>query len=303
MEYERIAFDQPLYGTVNVVRVGDTLVDTGHPAPDLRADTVAALDDGPLSGVERVVLTHPHIDHVGGSETLPELTDLPHTVYEGATDVLHDFTAYVPEARAEMTERTRGVLDDDAPTQDAYFPLREYADEAVAVERVVSDGDTVRLGDYDCTVVHTPGHSAQHMALYHEPSGVMLSGDIVSQNGHFMYAPLYCDTDDYVDSLERIRDLSPDVLVPGHGPVIDDPRAYVDDCLEKARAAEAGLRRYLDGRTESFYARDVARDVFGATESTMRFLTLVACEYLESLQREGVVTVDYRDDGALVRPA
>lgn len=302
MEYERIVFDQPLYGTVNVVRVGDTLVDTGHPAPDLSEATEAALDGGPLDGVERVVLTHPHTDHVGGSETIQELAALPHTVYEGAPDIIHDFTAYVPAARAEMTERTRGVLDDDSPTQDAYFPLREYLDEEVNVDRVVSDGDTVRVGEYDCEVVHTPGHSAQHMALYHEESGVMLSGDIVSQNGHFMYAPLYCNVSAYVASLERLLDISPEVLVPGHGPVIEDPREYIEDCLAKAHAAETGLRSFVEGREESFSAENVARDVFGATEETLRFLTLVACEYLEDLERDGLVTIDYREDGVLVRP-
>lgn len=303
MEFERHAVDQPLYGTVNVLRVGDALVDTGHMAPASREAVADALADGALAGVDRVVLTHPHSDHVGGSQAIPELAALPHTVYEGVPAIVRDFNDYLRTAHDEMRRRGAGLDVDEQRVLDAYFPTGDYAEEDVAIDRVVTDGDVVRVGDYDCEVLHTPGHSAQHMALWHEPSGTLLSADLVSQNGHFMYGPVHADVGEYLASLRRVRDLEPDRLVPGHGPVMDDALARIDDAIEKGEGALDGLREAVDRADGPVSTVDLAREVFDATEATVRFLNLVVCEYVEHLDAEGAVDLAYEPDGAVVRSA
>lgn len=300
MEYERFEFAQPLYGGVNVLRVGDTLVDTGHVAPACREAVCEALDDG-LAGVERVVLTHPHVDHVGGGQTLPELAGLPHVVPEGVPDILHDYTGYLRAARADMTRLLSGFDGHDESGFDVYFPLDvDYREDAVRVERAVGDGDQVRLGEYACEAAHTPGHSAQHVALWHEPSGTLLTGDLVSENGHFQYGPLYGDVGDYKDSLRRVRALDPDVLVPMHGPPVEDARARIEDCLAKARATERELLGWVEERGP-FYAREFAAGPLGAAEGVRPFLTLVTYEYARHLEERGELTVAVTDEGVRVR--
>lgn len=300
MEYERFEFAQPLYGGVNLLRVGDTLVDTGHVAPVCRGAVREAMDDG-LGGVDRVVITHPHVDHVGGSETLRELADLPHVVPEGVPDVLHDYRGYLRAARADMTRLLSGFDDHEASDFDRYFPLDvDYLEDAVRIDRVVGDGDAVGLGEFACEVVHTPGHSAQHVALWHEPSGTLLSGDLVSPNGHFQYGPLYGDVGDYKASLRRVRDLDPDVLVPMHGPPVEDARERVEDCLAKARATERKLLAWVDERAP-FYAREFAAGALGADGPVRPFLTLVTYEYARHLEAGGDLSVDVTGEGIRVR--
>ncbi|WP_336328659.1 MBL fold metallo-hydrolase [Halovenus sp. HT40] len=180
MDYERFELFQPHYGTVNVYRIGETLIDTGHPCQESRNSIRQALD-GSLDGIERIVLTHPHIDHVGGSLTIDRITNLPHTVFTGSDELLTKFDEYLRDARTEMAEFSSGLTEGKPEADDRYFPIDvSYATDSVNLDRVVTDGDTITLGPYDCEVVHTPGHSHQHMSLYHESSGVMLSGDIVS---------------------------------------------------------------------------------------------------------------------------
>lgn len=299
MDYERHVFEQPLYGTVNVYRVGDTLLDTGHVR---NRDAIAdALDGGALAGVDRVVLTHPHVDHVGGSQTIPELADLPHTVFEGVPAILRDYADYLREARDEMRTRTAGLNTDDEMVFESYFPLDDYAEAAIDIDRVVGDGDTVRLGSHDWEAVHVPGHSAQQMGLFHADSGTLFSADLVSTNGYFMYGPLHCDIGAYGDSLRRVRDLDPAVLVPGHGEVWGDAERRIADAIEKAERTVAAVRAVVTESDGAATAGTVAREVFGATDATVHFLTQVACEYLEHLADEGSVRVDYRDDGVVVR--
>lgn len=308
MEYERVELVQPRYGSVNVFRVGDTLVDTGHVCAESVDLLNAALDGGRLDGVDRVVLTHPHIDHVGGSMTVPEVTHLPHVVYEGADDLVASYTDYLVEAHRETADFSAGLgPDEDAeePQQvggDRYFPLDiEYAEDEVAIERVVRHGDTVHVGDYACEVVHTPGHSHQHMALYHAPSDVMFSGDIVSTNGHFMYGPVHWDVGEYKTGLRRIRERDPALLLPGHGGPMDDPAARVDDALAKAAQVEDAILTTVEAEGE-LPAHDLAVEALGATDATVGFLTNVVSAYAVHLAERGELDVDYRPY-VVARPA
>jgi glyoxylase-like metal-dependent hydrolase (beta-lactamase superfamily II) len=291
MEYERLELVQPHYGTVNAYRIGDTLVDTGHPCSDSRERVQAALSDS-LSGIERVVLTHPHIDHVGGSLTIDELSALPHTVFAGTDEILRGFDSYLRDARTEMAEFSSGLTNGEPSPDDEYFPVDiEYATDDVVIERVVSDGDTVTLGSYDCEVVHTPGHSHQHMSLHHEPSGVMLAGDIVSTNGHFMYGPIHWDIDEYRTGLRRIRERDPDLLLAGHGDPMDDPAERVADALEKVDRAERAVLQVV--REEGpVTAGEIATEALGATGMTVGFLSRVASAYAIHLAERGDIEIE-----------
>lgn len=301
MDIQRFEFPQPTWGPgVNVLRVGDTLVDTGHVRS---ADAVreALADPDRLGGVERVVLTHPHIDHVGGSQVVDELATLPHVTFEGVPSIIHEYPSYLSEARADMTRLLAGLGATESMWDD-YFPIdRDYRGARIEFEREAGDGDTVRLGEYELEVVHTPGHSAQHASFWHEPSSTCLPGDIVSENGHFMYAPLYCDIGDYKQSLRRLRALDADRLVPMHGPPMDDPRARIDDCLEKAEATERRLLDWLDERGP-FFARTFAMEVLGAEGAAVGFLTLVVHEYAVHLAERGECAVAVTDEGIEVSP-
>ena len=294
MDYERVELVHPHYGTVNVYRLGDTLVDTGHPCGASRERLASEVSDGALAGVERVVLTHPHIDHVGGTLTVPAVTDLPHVVFEGAEAVIRGFDAYVRRAREEMAELSAGLDDEPPEPDDRYFPVDvDYATDDVPIDGIVGPGDTVRLGPYECEVVHTPGHSSLHMSPYDAESGVMLSGDIVSTNGHFMYGPVHWDVGAYKTGLRRIRERDPDRLLPGHGDPMDDPRARVDDALAKAEAAESAILEALEVHG-TLDARELAVEAFGAGEESVAFLANVASVYAIHLDERGLVEVERR---------
>jgi glyoxylase-like metal-dependent hydrolase (beta-lactamase superfamily II) len=296
MDIQRFEFPQPTWGpSVNVLRLGETLVDTGHVrSADALAEALA--DPDRLGGVERVVLTHPHIDHVGGSQALDELAALPHVAIEGVPFIVHDYREYLLEARADMTRLCAGLGATDS-MWDSYCPVdREYHEERIEFERVLADGDTVRLGEYELDVLSTPGHSGQHASFWHEPSGTCLPGDIVSENGHFMYAPLYCDIGEYKRSLRRLRALEADRLVPMHGPPMENPRERIDDCLENAERTESRLLNWLDDRG-GFFAREFASDVLGAEGAAVGFLTMVVYEYARHLEERGECSVAVEGDG------
>jgi glyoxylase-like metal-dependent hydrolase (beta-lactamase superfamily II) len=298
MEYERLEVAQPQWGDVNVLRIGDTLVDTGHVAAVSRDAVREALTEGPLAGVERVLHTHPHIDHVGGSQTIEALADLPHIVPVGQTELLHDYTGYLRRARAEMTRLLAGFGVEEE-TWDTYFPLLDYAEGDIEVVRELEDGDRVELGTESLTAVSTPGHADPHLAFHHEPSGTLFSGDLVDPSGRFQYGPLLGDVGAYVESLRRVESLAPARLVPMHGPAMEDPAARVKTALADV---ERTVDRLLTRLTDSpFLVREFVVEDLGIDDFRVGYVTLTMYEYLRYLERRGECTVAVTEDGIRVR--
>lgn len=103
----------------------------------------------------------------------------------------------------------------------------------------IADGETVMTGAGPLEVLHTPGHSPDHIALWHADSQTLFVGDLL-QLGTTVFIPASSGGSlaDYLASLERLRRLSPARAWPAHGPVIDDPMALIDYYLDHRRQRE-----------------------------------------------------------------
>lgn len=299
MEFERVVVRQPVNGVpVNVLRVGDTLVDTGHMLEPSRPVVESELDGGRLAGIETVVLTHPHSDHIGGSQSIPSLAGLPHVVFTGMPEIMRNFNEYLARVREEITARTKG-LEDPSPMAEGYFANGEYYEDDIQIDRVVDDGDTVWMADEPFEVVDTPGHCAHHMSLYHSSSGTLFSGDLITRNG-FAYGPLTADIGAYEASLERVRPLEPEILVPGHGPPMDNPLEAIEDTLHTVREFKGAV---ADGLKEhgALSATDLVDLVFHCDSRNREFLTLIAGEYLLHLADNDSIAVEQTSEGLVGR--
>jgi len=111
----------------------------------------------------------------------------------------------------------------------------------------VADGQAVPAGDDVLRAVHTPGHAPDHLCFWHDESRTLFSGDLAVK-GTTVYIPtnLRGDLAHYLASLERVIALRPARLLPGHGPVIDDPeavlRGYIDHRREREQQILSALR-------------------------------------------------------------
>jgi glyoxylase-like metal-dependent hydrolase (beta-lactamase superfamily II) len=145
-----------------------------------------------------------------------------------------------------------------------------------------TDGQTV--GPF--SAVATPGHSADSVCLLF--GRVCFTGDTVLGEGSVFIAPGEGSLSAYLDSLRRLRALDLEVLCPGHGPLVWDPAAKLDEYISHRLDRERRLVAALDSglRTEDELL-DAAWPEVPAGLRPAAALTLAA--HLEKLRTEGRV--------------
>src|SRR5205823_5040684 len=100
------------------------------------------------------------------------------------------------------------------------------------------DEQVVSAGGVHLRVLHTPGHTADHVVFLAEGTGAMFTGDSVLGRGTAIIDPSEGDLALYLRSLRRMREARPRVIYPGHGPTVFDAVAKIRE-YEAHRALRA----------------------------------------------------------------
>lgn len=103
----------------------------------------------------------------------------------------------------------------------------------------LDDGRIVDTPEGSLVVVHTPGHSPDHVALWHADSRTVFVGDLLVQGGTVVIPASHGGSlTAYLASLARIAALQPVRALPAHGPAIEDPLALIERYVEHRRRRE-----------------------------------------------------------------
>jgi len=123
--------------------------------------------------------------------------------------------------------------------------LADYGVERI--DRVLYDGDTVDTDAGALEVVHTPGHTPEHICFHWSAHEALFAGDLVLGEGDTTWVAEYpgCVAD-YLDSIARVRGLNLSVVYPAHGPPLTDPPATWDRFEGHRRARIQQLRTALE---------------------------------------------------------
>ena len=105
--------------------------------------------------------------------------------------------------------------------------------------RHLGDGDRIAAAGVELTVLHTPGHSPDHVVFWHEASRTAFTGDLVVQGSSVMiHTSRGGNLAQYLAALERLLAMDVQALLPAHGPAVVDPAALIRDYLEHRRLRE-----------------------------------------------------------------
>lgn len=109
-------------------------------------------------------------------------------------------------------------------------------------------GRTIPAGDGSLEILATPGHSPDHACLWDPRERALFAGDLLVAGGTIMIAASGGGSlRAYLASLAAVRALDPARVYPGHGPVIDEPVALIDQYVAHRHEREAQVLRAIEG--------------------------------------------------------
>jgi glyoxylase-like metal-dependent hydrolase (beta-lactamase superfamily II) len=106
------------------------------------------------------------------------------------------------------------------------------------VDRKLAHDEVVTLSEAHLRVLHTPGHTPDHGCYLLEEERAVFAGDLVAGMGTVVVGSGRGELADYMKSLARVAGRKPKLLLPGHGPLVQDPVAKLSEYLAHRNGRE-----------------------------------------------------------------
>ena len=216
MKTAEIRFFERPFPSANSIVIQDQqtfLIDTGFGSDVIRTEKLLS-DAGILpKQLNGIINTHYHSDHVGGNHYFQQHYDLPIAahLWEGEMVNLCDLES----CGAQYLDQ----------------PVEQYV-----VQQLLVDEQEMTTGNSALQVLHTPGHTLGHIALYEPKQQILICGDLFQYNDVGWLNSFREGTNSIrrsYESLERLAQLSIKIAYPGHGRAIEDPLKMMDKARER----------------------------------------------------------------------
>ncbi|GAB0090228.1 Beta-lactamase-like protein 2 homolog [Sergentomyia squamirostris] len=156
------------------------------------------------------------------------------------------------------------------------------------------DGQKFIIEGATLEIIHTPGHSTDHVVITHKESGALFSGDCILGDSTTVFDDLY----DYMKSLQKILDIAPSVIYPAHGSIIENPNQRIQYYIEHRNMRENSIYDLLKSKKDKvFTTLDIVRIIYKDTPGKMWPVAAYnADHHLRKLAKEGKVLENEKDE-------
>jgi cyclase len=187
---------------------GVVVIDT----PQLPTKALEVRGEAQAQGpIRYVVNTEHHVDHIFGNYYFKGAGQVVH--HQGVAD-----NFMVPTPDLDPYDYAAEAIPTDDPDGAELFPERnEYYDDPNRGDLVFTGDLDLRVGKHTFHLIHTPGHTPGQVAVYVPEERVVFTGDTVFSECQTWL--MTSDVDEWLNTLEVLRSLDVDRVVPGHGPV------------------------------------------------------------------------------------
>lgn len=163
--------------------------------------------------IERIINTHLHFDHIGGNY-----------IFSRAVVGMHEKDAEELRSNPEAS----------------YHTIFGGSIKRGGVDFLLRDGHKLKTENFTFTVVHTPGHTKGSICLYEPHEKMLISGDTIFHHSIGRTDLAGGNEHDMLNSLQKIKELEVDILLPGHGRIIERNASKHIERMVEGFADDAG---------------------------------------------------------------
>jgi glyoxylase-like metal-dependent hydrolase (beta-lactamase superfamily II) len=180
--------------------------------------------------IRLILLTHMHPDHMGMTARLLELSGAKLIMHETEAEHLREV------ARAgrrlpwiDLAFDHAGVPDESRARMDRHFRDIRRNFYELTPDRLLCGGEEIETAEGPLEALWTPGHSPGHLCLYSRGRKILFSGDQILERitPNIAWHPERDTLGDFLTSLERLREIEVDLILPSHGPPFSGHRAWI----------------------------------------------------------------------------
>ncbi|HEY5287672.1 MAG TPA: MBL fold metallo-hydrolase [Solirubrobacteraceae bacterium] len=277
-------------GRVNCYLIEDeplTLVDAGpNSATSLTALEAALQTHGRrVEELERIVVTHQHIDHIGLVEILAKRSGAEVCALDLLAPWLADYKHEMEDGDSFSAE----IMLRNGIPQDIVYALRAVSASfrawgaAAHVTTPLAAGASLEFASRSWRVLHRPGHSPSDTVFWDEATGELFGGDHLIK--HISSNPLISKSLEegggdrrpralmvYMDSLRLTREMDLEVVYAGHGEPFEGHSALIDERFKMHERRANKLYGLIAAQPRNAY--ELAQEMWGNVAVTQAFLTL-----------------------------
>ena len=254
-----------------------------------------------LNSIERILITHGHIDHYGQAKRLSSLSGAPIYIHSKEYGRIRSFIHSLGFIKSILLRNgaPETLVNEAIHYMESAQIMADSLDEAFFLD----DGDSILFKSMSWKTIHCPGHSPGLICFHWPEKKILFTGDHLLKEitpNPILNVPeyrppfRYPSLKDYLNSLEKIERLDLSLLLPAHGEEVHDVKALIQKIFTHHKERMDRILFSLSKKEKTPF--QIAMDLFPGVPPFEVFLGISeAVGHLEILKEKGIVKVNEKE--------
>ncbi len=257
------------YAAIDQNRVA--LIDTGpsmSSSLSIYENTLACIGRS-TEDVDRIFITHSHVDHCGVAGRIKEISGA--RIYLSEIEFAAITRAHQDPRKMDSIGpfwRSYGLDEKTIHTFGAVLDAFALATAPFSTNHFLKDQEQIQVGDRTFCALYTPGHTRGHVCFFLPEEHILLAGDCILPHitpnlSPDFNCPSFLPLENFIRSLERIGGLPVHTVYPAHGEPFDNIKGRVGEILEHHIQRKDLTSRSVTQNPQT--AAEISEKIFGAS--------------------------------------
>ncbi len=254
-----------------------------------------------LNSIERILITHGHIDHYGQAKRLSSLSGAPIYIHSKEYGRIRSFIHSLGFIKSILLRNgaPETLVNEAIHYMESAQIMADSLDEAFFLD----DGDSIFFKSMSWKTIHCPGHSPGLICFHWPEKKILFTGDHLLKEitpNPILNVPeyrppfRYPSLKDYLNSLEKIERLGLSLLLPAHGEEVHDVKALIQKIFTHHKGRMDRILFSLSKKEKTPF--QIAMDLFPGVSPFEVFLGISeAVGHLDILKEKGIVKVNEKE--------